>query len=291
MGGRSRLTADALKGVLTALITPFQDGEVDLPTFRALCERQIDAGISGLVPCGTTGETPTLSDEEWASLVRAAVEVAHGRVPVIAGCGSNSTAKTVAALREAKTLGADAGLVVLPYYNKPTFAGLRQHVLALSAADLPVVLYHVPGRTAQRLAPAQLAELCHLPGVIGVKEATGDVAYGLDLLPMKPGAFLSGDDFTFGPLMCFGAQGVISVLSNVAPALTVEFAEACASGDLAVARALNDQLYPLTQYLFREVNPVPVKAAMAAMGLCNNELRLPMYPGAPPDPALLQGLG
>lgn len=284
------LGALALEGVFTALVTPFRDGEIDLDTFGSLCERQLEAGVAGLVPCGTTGETPTLSDEEWSALVRAAVEVAGGRVPVIAGCGSNSTARTVEGLRRARALGADAGLVVLPYYNKPNAAGLRAHVAALASAGLPVVLYHVPGRTAQRLPVSLLAELCHSPGVIGVKEATGDVAYGVELLLQDPGAVLSGDDFTFAPLMSYGAAGVISVVSNVAPALTVALAEAARSGDLARARALNDRLFPIVRYLFAETNPIPVKAALEAMGLCSGELRLPLAPGTPPPQGLLLDL-
>ncbi len=285
------LTAERLTGVHTALVTPFKDGEVDLHTFRDLCERQLDAGIAGLVPCGTTGETPTLTEEEWAALVRAAVEVAHGRVPVLAGCGSNSTKKTVENLAAARALGADGGLVVLPYYNKPTPAGLKGHVAALADAGLPVVLYHVPGRTAQRLPVSQLAELCHMPGVVGVKEATGDVAYGVELMLQNPGAVLSGDDFTFAPLVSYGAAGVISVVSNIAPALTVQLCEAARSGDLAQARALNDQLFPLIRYLFAETSPVPCKAAMAAMGLCENELRLPLAPTRLPPASMFEGLG
>ena len=286
-----RLTADAISGVYTALVTPFKDGELDLARFRWLCERQIDGGVAGLVPCGTTGETPTLSEEEWSALVRAAVEVAHGRVPVIAGCGSNSTHKTVDGLAAARALGADAGLVVLPYYNKPTPAGLRAHVAALAQADLPVVLYHIPGRTGQRLSVELLAELCRMPGVIGVKEATGDLAFGIDLITREPGAVLSGDDFTFAPLVSYGGAGVISVVSNVAPALTVQLYEAARSGDRAQAIALNAALLPVNRYLFSETNPVPVKAAMAAMGLCENTLRLPMFPTSPPPPELLDGLG
>lgn len=285
------LTAADLRGVYTALVTPFHQGQVDLRAHRALVERQLDAGVSGLVPCGTTGETPTLSHEEWSDVVRTTVEVAAGRVPVVAGCGSNSTAHTVAALAEARALGADAGLVVFPYYNKPNPPGLRGHVGALAAAGLPVVLYHVPGRTAQRLPVSQLAELCAMPGVIGVKEATGDVAYGLEFMLKYQGATLSGDDFTFAPLMAFGAPGVISVLSNVAPALTVQWAEASRSGDVAQLRALTARLLPVVQYLFAEVNPVPVKMAMAAMGLCTSELRLPLAEGAPPPEGLLDGLG
>ena len=285
------LNSSGLRGVYTALVTPFKHGELDLVTFRALVERQLDAGVSGLVPCGTTGETPTLSHEEWADVVRTTVEVVGGRVPVVAGCGSNSTAHTVDALTEARALGADAGLGVSPYYNTPTPPGMRGHVAALASAGLPIVLYHVPGRTAQRLPVSQLVELCGMPGVIGVKEATGDVAYGLEFMLRYSGATLSGDDFTFGPLMVFGAAGVISVLSNVAPALTVQWAEACSVGDVAQMRALNAQLLPVVHYLFAEVNPVPVKMAMAEMGLCRSELRLPLAEGAPPPEGLLDGLG
>lgn len=291
MHRKKALGSADLSGVYTALVTPFRGGEVDLGTFRALCERQIDAGVSGLVPCGTTGETPTLSEEEWASVVRAAVEVSSGRVPVIAGCGSNSTAHTVHALAAARALGADAGLVVFPYYNKPNPPGMKAHVAALVQAGLPVVLYHVPGRTGQRLPVSQLADLCEMPGIIGVKEATGDVTYDLEFMLRYSGAVLSGDDFTFGPLMAFGAAGVISVLSNVAPALTVQWAEACRGGDVAQMRALNATLFPVVQYLFAEVNPVPVKMAMAEMGLIEAEFRLPLAPGNPPPAGLLDGLG
>lgn len=279
-----------LRGVYTALVTPFAGGELDHEAFVALTRRQLDAGIAGLVPCGTTGETPTLEAEEWVWLVRASVELAGGEVPVIAGCGTNSTRGTVANVEKAGKLGVDAALVVLPYYNKPNPAGMRAHVEAVASVGLPLVLYHVPGRTAQRLPVGQLAELCHVPGVVGVKEATGDVSYGVELLLERPGALLSGDDFTFAPLMFGGADGVISVLSNVAPKMTVAWANAAAAGDRATATQLQARLFPLVRYLFAEVNPVPVKAALAAMGLCANELRLPLAPGREPSAELIAGL-
>ena len=285
------LLADAsLQGVYTALVTPFRGGAVDLDTFAALAARQLDAGVAGLVPCGTTGETPTLTGDEWAALVSSAVQVSAGRVPVIAGAGSNSTAHTVHSVARAAALGADAALVVFPYYNKPNAPGLRAHVEAVCAVGLPIVLYHVPGRTGQRLPLGQLVDLCSIPGVVGVKEATGDVGFGGGLLLRTDVAVLSGDDFTFAPLMTIGAHGVISVLSNVAPAMTVAWANAASTGDIETLRALHAQLLPVVEYLFAESNPVPVKAAMAAMGLCENALRLPLAPGAAPPKGLLDDL-
>lgn len=294
-----------LTGVSTALVTPFTDGEVDLACFRALCDRQLQAGIAGLVPCGTTGETPTLSAEEWSALVSTAVAAADahradtGRsVPVIAGVGTSSTASTVDAVRRARQLGVDAGLLVFPPYNKPNPRGLLAHVERACAEGLPIVLYHVPGRTAQRLPVQQLAQLCHVPGVVACKEATGDVAYGIDLVEdLERHAatghrvtVLSGDDFTFAPLVAMGADGVISVLSNLAPRLTVAWCDAARSGDMATLQDLRRRLQPVVRYLFSDTNPVPAKAAMAAMGLCADELRLPLAAGARPDPDLLAGL-
>lgn len=279
-----------LSGVFTAVVTPFEDGGVDHDCFRSLCERQLEAGVTGLVPCGTTGETPTLTDDEWADLVATAVETAAGRAPVIAGCGSNSTAKTVSTITRARALGADAALVVFPYYNKPNPPGLRAHVEACARAGLPLVLYHVPGRTGQRLPVDQLADLCNTPGVVALKEATGDLLLGQHLLELTDRPVLSGDDFTFAPYMAMGAAGVISVLSNLAPALTVRWARAAEAGDIKALRELRVRLMPLVRYLFADTSPVPAKAAMAAMGLCKDEVRLPLAPGKPPARELLAGL-
>jgi 4-hydroxy-tetrahydrodipicolinate synthase len=279
-----------LTGVHTAMITPFTDGAVDLDVYASLCTRQIEAGVQGLVPCGTTGETPTLDEDEWASLVSTAVRAADGQVLVTAGCGTNSTARTVASLRKAQQLGADAALVVFPYYNKPNEQGIVAHVEACCRVGLPIVLYHVPGRTGQRLSVALLAKLCETAGIVGVKEATGDIALGQALLHKTEAAILSGDDFTMAALMAIGGHGVISVVSNVAPARTAALAAAALSGDMDKMRTLNRQLQPLVDFLFSDSNPVPVKAAMAEMGLCRNELRLPLVPGAPPPRALLEGL-
>jgi len=278
-----------LQGVHTALVTPFADGAIDLDTFEALCSRQIEAGINGLVPCGTTGETPTLDGGEWSSLIRTAVRVSDGRVPVIAGCGTNSTAQTVANIGEAKALGADAALVVFPYYNKPNPIGHRAHVEACCRLGLPVVLYHVPGRTGQRLSETQLAELCEVPGVIAVKEATGDVAYGQRLIHAGI-QVLSGDDASFPALMSIGAAGVISVISNLAPRMTIQLARAAADGDRTTMDQSNRRLQPVVDFLFSDTNPAPCKAAMAELGLCSNELRLPLSPGLAPPPVLIEGL-
>jgi 4-hydroxy-tetrahydrodipicolinate synthase len=280
-----------LKGVHTALITPFTaDGSVDLNRMAELCERQIAAGVDGLVPCGTTGEMPTLSHEEWAEVIATAVRVADGRVPVTAGCGTNATSSTVANIAEAKAMGADAALVVLPYYNKPNPEGHRAHMKAAAALGLPVVAYHVPGRTGQRVPAAFLGELSRLPGVVSVKEATGDVTYGSELIRSTQATILSGDDFTFFPLMCIGGEGVISVVSNVDPIRTVALARAASTGDLAGGRRLHDLLMPLVHYLFSDSNPAPCKSAMSVLGLCENVVRLPLASVAPPPPKLLEGV-
>ncbi len=280
-----------ISGIHTALVTPFQkNGELDLPALEALCESQIAAGIGGLVPCGTTGEAATLNADEWAAVVSTAVEVSSGRVPVTAGCGSNHTTKTVAAVEMAAELGADAALVVLPYYNKPSPKGHRMNLAAACKPGLPIVAYHVPGRTAQHLPVSLLAELCHLEGVVAVKEATGDVNYGSQLVAACPNvSVLSGDDFTFFPLMCTGAKGAISVLSNVAPLKCVALAKAVQDGELATARRLHHELMPIVHYLFSGSNPEPVKAFMAAQGRITNRLRLPLVAfESPPSQSLLE---
>lgn len=279
-----------MHGIHTALVTPFDArGDVDLDAFERLAHRQIRAGIAGLVPCGTTGETPTLSDEEWLACVTAAVRVAGGRVPVTAGVGTNDTRSTVAKVEAAARAGATAGLLVFPYYNKPNPPGLLAHVRAALAPGLPLVLYHVPGRTGQRLPHEQLADLANLPGVVGVKEATGDVRYGADLIARTDAPVLSGDDFTFTGLLSVGGTGCISVVSNVAPAQTVAVQDAFERGEPATAAARFHELLPLITWLFADTSPVPCKALLAAMGLCGPGLRLPLAPsGAPVPPSLLE---
>jgi len=265
-------------GVHTALITPFSGGEVDLSSYRTLCERQLDHGVQGLVACGTTGETPTLLEREWCDLVRATVEIAAGRIPVTAGVGTNCTATSLHRIALAREVGADAGLLVLPYYNKPPPDGLRAHVRACAAAGLPLIVYHVPGRTGQRVTPELLAELSDTPGVVAIKEATGDLAYANTLLRLATVPVLSGDDGTFFPLVALGGAGVISVVSDLAPAATVALWRAAAAGDLARAQELQARLLPVIDWLFHTTSPLPAKAALAAAGLCRNELRLPLVP-------------
>ena len=219
------------QGVHTAIVTPFRDGEVDLDAFRALCRRQQEGGVDGLVVCGTTGETPTLAHAEWRALLQAAREAVGDALPLTMGCGTNDTARTVDLLREARDLGADAALVVTPYYNKPSPAGHRAHVAACVDVGLPVMLYHIPGRTGQRLSVELITELCETEGVVALKEATADLTLAQALMNRTDAAMMSGDDFTFAALMAVGGAGVVSVLSNVAPEQTVTMG--CGTNDTA----------------------------------------------------------
>lgn len=277
-----------LHGIHTALVTPFTDDDaLDLASFEALVQRQLDGGIHGLVPCGTTGETPTLTQDEQDAVIAATVRVAAGSVPVIAGIGANSTKIAVSNAERVAKLGVDAGLLVFPWYNKPNPDGLRAHVKAVAAVGLPIVLYHVPGRTAQHLPAALLGELCELPGVVGVKEATGDVSYGTDLMLRTSRPVFSGDDFSFLGLLAQGGAGCTSVVSNLDPAGTVAVYEHFRAGRNDAARQAMQRLFPLIRYLFSEVSPVPCKAAMATMGLCRPHPRLPLAPTTQPVPTTL----
>lgn len=286
----------SVQGVYTALATPFHtDGELDRVSWRRLCERQIQAGIHGLVVAGTTGESPTLDAAERADLLEATLDLAGDRAHVCMGIGTNNTRSTLANARLAREAGAHSGLLVLPYYNKPTPAGLRLHVEAVADVGLPLIVYHVPGRTGQRLPPDLLAELCAFDGVIACKEATGDVMYGQDFMARLAGrgverAVLSGDDYTWMPLLSVGGAGVISVLSNIAPKRTVAVWDAWQRGDVAAARKEHAALYALVGWLFAESNPVPCKMALAALGLCSATLRLPLVEGSAPPAGLLDGM-
>jgi 4-hydroxy-tetrahydrodipicolinate synthase len=281
-----------MHGIHTALVTPFtDDGRVDYEAFEALCARQVDAGIHGLVPCGTTGETPTLTGDEVAQLLTATVGVADGRVPVTVGVGTNATASTVANCVQAKDLGATAGLLVMPYYNKPNQDGIRRHVAEAAATGLPLVLYNIPGRTAQPLPASFVAELCEQSGVIGLKEATGDLRFGTDVMQATSTPVLSGDDFSFLALLAQGGAGCISVVSNVAPAHTVGVYNAYRQGRTEEALAQFQSLWKLVTFLFSDSNPVPCKAALAAMGLCGLHTRSPLTPWRGPLPTeLVKGL-
>ena len=271
------------KGVITALVTPFSGRGVDEVAFAALIERQIAAGVHGLVPVGTTGETATLSHEEHRRVVGLCVEVAAGRVPVIAGAGSNATAEAIALVRHAKDAGAQGALVVTPYYNRPSQEGLYRHYAAIAAAvDLPVLIYNVPSRTSVDIANETLARLAVLPNVVGVKDATGEMprASLQRLACGEEWVMLSGDDPSALGYMAHGGHGCISVTANVAPEACARFFKACLSGDWLGALALQDKLIRLHRALFLDASPAPTKFALAHLGLCAEDCRLPIAPCA-----------
>jgi 4-hydroxy-tetrahydrodipicolinate synthase len=268
-------------GVITALVTPFRDGAVDEEALRRLVDEQIAGGVDGLVPVGTTGESPTLTFEEHIRVIEVVVKAARKRVPVIAGTGSNSTREAIELSQAAKEKGADGLLLVTPYYNKPGQDHLYRHFKAVvEAVPLPTVVYNVPGRTACDLLPETLARLCDLPQIVAVKEATGSPLRAMQVIARVGDRLtvLSGDDAVAFPLFALGAQGVISVVSNVAPADFSAMWDAAAAGDWKRARALHYKLLPLSEGLFVETNPIPVKAALAMMGRIADELRPPLYP-------------
>ena len=279
-------------GVITAIVTPFRRGAVDEDSLRNLVEDQIANGVDGLVPVGTTGESPTLSFEEHVRVIEVVVAAAAKRVPVIAGTGSNSTKEAIELSLAAKNVGADGLLQVTPYYNKPSQEGLYRHFKAIvDACPLPTVLYNVPGRTACDLLPETIARLAELPAIVAVKEATGSALRASQVLSRVPSriAVLSGDDATAFPLYALGCKGVISVVSNVAPADMAEMWDAAAAGRWDRARELHYKLLPLSEGLFIEANPVPVKSALAMMGRIADELRAPLYPLAGPNREKVRG--
>jgi 4-hydroxy-tetrahydrodipicolinate synthase len=269
------------KGVIPALVTPFRDGAVDEAAFVALVERQIAGGVHGLVPVGTTGETATLSHDEHRRVVELCVETAAGRVPVIAGAGSNSTAEAIELVRHAKAIGADAALVVTPYYNRPSQEGLYAHYAAINeAVQLPVLVYNVPGRTSVDIADATLARLSKLPNIVGVKDATGDLerATRQRALCGEGWTMLSGDDPTALGYMAHGGHGCISVTANVAPDLCAAFYNAALGEDWKTALYWQDRLFRLHKALFADASPGPTKFALSHLGLCAEEARLPITP-------------
>ena len=272
-------------GCGTALVTPFKrDGSVDEKAVSRLAKRQIDAGIHFLVPCGTTGEVPTLTHDEQARIVELIVAEAKGRVPVLAGAGGYNTREVIESGRRMKALGADGLLSVTPYYNKPTPEGLYQHYRAIGdAVGLPIVIYNVPGRTGCNVDPATLVRLSSIPQVVAVKEASGNMTQMAEVCGSMPEDFivLSGDDALTLPLMAVGGRGIISVASNEIPAEMSRMVELAESGDFAGARALHRRLLPLLMINFIESNPIPVKSAMASMGLLEEVYRLPMVPPRP----------
>ena len=275
-----------LTGSLVAIVTPMKaGGALDLDALTRLVDWHIASGTSGIVVVGTTGESPTVDVGEHCLLIRTVVEHVRGRVHVMAGVGANATSEAIELTRFAKKVGADSGLSVVPYYNKPTQEGLYRHFRAIAEqVDLPIYLYNVPGRTVADLATETTLRLAQVPGIVGIKDATADLGRGSELLKGLAAAgkrdfsVLSGEDITALPLMFMGGHGVISVTANVAPALMAQMCRAALAGDHAAARAINDRLIPLHRRLFIEANPAPVKWALAEMGRIANEVRLPLVP-------------
>lgn len=279
----SRLASLGLRGSLTALITPFAKGKVDAAGFAKFVDWQIAEGTHGLVPVGTTGETPTLSHDEHKAVVELCVKTARGRVPIVAGAGSNSTEEAIELTQFAKKVGATAVLHSTGYYNKPTQEGLYLHFKAISdAVDIPIVVYNVPGRAVVDISADTFARMCGLKNVVGIKDATANVARVTQqrLACGKDFVQLSGEDATALGFNAHGGVGCISVTSNVAPRLCADFQKACLAGDWAKARDINDRLMPLHDVLFCETNPSPVKYAASKLGLCSAEVRLPMAPAS-----------
>ena len=281
-------------GCGTALVTPFRrDLSLDEDALRRLVRRQIEAGIDFLVPCGTTGESPTLSHDEQVQVVKITVGEARGKTPVVAGAGGNDTAHVIKMAREFAACGANGILSVAPYYNKPTQEGLYQHYKALAeAVALPIILYNIPGRTGVNIEPATLARLAKIENIVGVKEASGNISQMATVLASVPKDFavLSGDDGITLPLMALGGRGVISVASNEIPAEMTRIAKLANANDFAAARELHDRWFPLMDVNFIETNPIPVKSALALMGLCEPVFRLPMVPPKPENLAKIRAV-
>jgi 4-hydroxy-tetrahydrodipicolinate synthase len=268
-----------LKGAITAIVTPFKNGLVDEEAYRALVERQINEGIHGIVPCGTTGESATLSHGEHKQVVEICIDQVKKRVPVIAGTGSNNTAESLELTRHAEAAGADYALMITPYYNKPTQEGLYQHYKTVAGATkIPIVVYNVPGRTSLNLLPETMARLATIPHVVGLKDATGDLKQGAKTLELcgEKITVLSGDDFTVLPLLAIGGKGVISVVSNVTPADMAGMCNAFFKGDLEGARKIHYKMWPLMEAMFYETNPTPAKTALKLMGKITGEVRQPL---------------
>jgi 4-hydroxy-tetrahydrodipicolinate synthase len=281
-------------GTGTALVTPFRaDGSLDEPTLRSLVKRQIDAGINFLVPCGTTGESPTVTHAEHLRVVEITLEIAKGKVPVLAGAGGYNTAEVISLAKELQHLGADGILSVTPYYNKPTQEGLFQHFKAIaSAVDLPIILYSVQGRTGVNIEPATVLRLSQIKNIVGIKEASGNISQMGAILNLVPRDFLvlSGDDSLTLPLIALGGRGLISVASNEIPAEMTRLVQSGLSGDFAEARRLHFQYLSLMDINFVESNPIPVKAALAEMGLLQPVWRLPLVAPKPENLARIRAV-
>jgi 4-hydroxy-tetrahydrodipicolinate synthase len=272
-------------GALSAIVTPFRDGEVDERALRDHIEWQIQSGVDGLVPCGSTGESATLTHDEHQRVIRITIEQTRRRVPVVAGTGSNSTAEAIRLTASAREMGADGALMISPYYNKPTQEGIFRHYKMVAAAvDLPLIVYNIPGRTGSNVAPETFARLCEIRNVVGIKEASGSMDQISDIRRLCGDrlTILSGDDALVVPIMALGGKGVIATISNVMPREIHDLAAAGLAGDFARARDIHYKMMPLMRALFIETNPIPVKQALALMGRCANELRMPLCPMSAP---------
>ena len=280
------------EGSFVALVTPFKDDEsLDEAKLKELIEFQIDGGTHGIVPCGTTGESPSLSDEEHDRVIELTVETVDGHVPIIAGTGSNSTTRTLRATEHAKAAGADAALIVTPYYNKPNQQGLYAHYMKIAdSVDIPIVIYNVPGRCGTDILSETVAQLAEHPNIVGLKEATGELKRASEVVSMCPDDFvvLSGDDINTLPILSVGGKGVISVVANVDPADIAETCNAFKAGNIELARKLHYKTMQLAVDLFIETNPIPAKTALMLMGKLNGQLRLPLAPLTPANQETLR---
>ena len=268
-------------GSMVALVTPFKNGEVDWQSLEGLVEFHLRSGTHGIVPCGTTGESATLSHQEHDDVIKAVIKAVNKRVPVIAGTGSNSTAEAVRLTQEAEKAGADGALMISPYYNRPTQEGIYQHYRKVaSEVSIPIIVYNIPGRTGSKIEPETLARLAEIKNIAGVKEATGSVDQAIDVLRLCGDslAVYSGEDSLIFSLMALGGKGVISTVANVAPKETAQLAEACLKGQWEKGREWQFKLLPLIRAVFIETNPIPIKTALSLMGKCTGELRLPLTP-------------
>ncbi len=273
----------SFQGSMVAMVTPFRDGAVDEAKIRELVEFHVKNGTDAIIPCGTTGESPTLSHEEHKRVVEATIKAAAGRVPVVAGTGSNSTAEAIDLTRHAKAAGADGVLMVCPYYNKPTQNGLIAHYKAVAkAVDIPIILYNIPGRTGVNMLPETVATLAEVPNIVAMKEASGSLEQMTELITLCGDRMtvVSGDDTLTLPLMAVGGKGVISVIANILPKETAEMTRAALNGDWKRAKEIHLRIFPLCKAMFYETNPIPVKTAMQLLGRLNGELRLPLAPMA-----------
>lgn len=282
-----------LKGSIVAIVTPFKAGRVDEDALEALVEFHVAAGTDGIVPCGTTGESATLTHAEHKRVIELTVKVAGGRIPVIAGSGSNSTEEAVALTLHAKSAGADGALLITPYYNKPTQEGLYQHYKKIAeSVNLPLVLYNIPGRTGVNMLPETVLRLMPLENIVAIKEGSGSIQQVAELIHLcgERLAVISGDDAITLPMMALGAKGAISVTANIAPADMAKMTAAALSGDMAGARERHNRLYPLHKVLFLETNPIPVKAALSLLGKCSDEVRLPLTPMTEPNREQLEAV-